>query len=142
MVSEWVLVLFWVHFLVSFFFFERDQRCGAFRNCSSLCAVSIRVNISCSYPQGYETYEKYLCRNDCADSDVLITTLQTNKHRHSIYDDKSTRIFTTTISNLQSADAGKYWCGVSRNGKDLYTELKLETKQVKHANEINVFLSP
>lgn len=88
-----------------------------------------RVNISCSYPQGYETYEKYLCRNDCADSDVLITTSQTIKPRHSIYDDKSTRIFTTTISNLQSTDAGKYWCGVTRNGKDLYTELKLETKQ-------------
>ncbi|XP_032418144.1 polymeric immunoglobulin receptor-like isoform X2 [Xiphophorus hellerii] len=96
-----------------------------------------RVNISCSYPQGYETYEKYLCRNDCADSDVLITTSQAIKPRHSIYDDKSTRIFTTTIANLQSADAGKYWCGVSRNGKDLYTELKLETKQDSCCSTVN-----
>uniref|UniRef100_A0A096LS13 Ig-like domain-containing protein n=1 Tax=Poecilia formosa TaxID=48698 RepID=A0A096LS13_POEFO len=87
------------------------------------------AKVSCSYPEGYESYEKYLCRNDCDYSDVLITTSQTNKPRHSIYDDKRTRTFTTTISNLQSTDAGKYWCGVTRNGKDLYTEVKLETKQ-------------
>uniref|UniRef100_A0A3B3VEZ0 Immunoglobulin V-set domain-containing protein n=1 Tax=Poecilia latipinna TaxID=48699 RepID=A0A3B3VEZ0_9TELE len=122
----------------------RDQRCGAFRNCSSLSLSCVRsaaglirvfgyegtdVKVSCSYPEGYESYQKYLCRNDCDYSDVLITTSQTNKPRHSIYDDKRTRTFTTTISNLQSTDAGKYWCGVTRNGKDLYTEVKLETKQ-------------
>ncbi|XP_027873446.1 polymeric immunoglobulin receptor-like isoform X2 [Xiphophorus couchianus] len=122
-------------------FFTLCSALSCVRSAAGLIRVfgyeGIRVNISCSYPQGYETYEKYLCRNDCADSDVLITTLQTNKHRHSIYDDKSTRIFTTTISNLQSADAGKYWCGVSRNGKDLYTELKLETKQDSCCSTVN-----
>ncbi|XP_043970273.1 polymeric immunoglobulin receptor-like isoform X4 [Gambusia affinis] len=95
------------------------------------------VQISCSYPEGYETYEKYLCRNDCADEDVLITTSQTNKPRHSIHDERTTRIFTTTISNLQSADAGTYWCGVTRNGKDLYTEVKLETKQDGCCSTVN-----
>ncbi|XP_014912501.1 polymeric immunoglobulin receptor-like [Poecilia latipinna] len=95
------------------------------------------VKVSCSYPEGYESYQKYLCRNDCDYSDVLITTSQTNKPRHSIYDDKRTRTFTTTISNLQSTDAGKYWCGVTRNGKDLYTEVKLETKQDRCCDTVN-----
>ena len=87
------------------------------------------VQVSCSYDQGYEDYEKYLCKNDCGDSDVLITTSDRNKTKYSIYDDKRTRIFTTTISDLHSKDAGKYWCGVTRSGKDIYTEVKLETRK-------------
>ncbi|KAM4595287.1 polymeric immunoglobulin receptor-like [Fundulus diaphanus] len=95
------------------------------------------VAVSCSYPEGYQNYEKYLCRNDCDYSDILITTSQKNKTRYSVYDDKSTRIFTTTISNLVATDAGKYWCGVSRNGKDIYTEIKLETIKDSCCNTVN-----
>uniref|UniRef100_UPI0014463A32 polymeric immunoglobulin receptor-like n=1 Tax=Epinephelus lanceolatus TaxID=310571 RepID=UPI0014463A32 len=84
------------------------------------------VNVSCRYGQGYESYEKYLCKNDCGDSDVLITTTEAKKHRYSIYDDKHRQVFIATISDLSRTDAGKYWCGVTRTGKDLYTEVKLE----------------
>uniref|UniRef100_A0A4W6E1U7 Ig-like domain-containing protein n=1 Tax=Lates calcarifer TaxID=8187 RepID=A0A4W6E1U7_LATCA len=35
-------------------------------------------------------------------------------------------VFTTTLSDLSSVDAGKYWCGVTRTGKDTYTEVRLE----------------
>ncbi|CAJ1053135.1 polymeric immunoglobulin receptor-like isoform X3 [Xyrichtys novacula] len=87
------------------------------------------VNISCSYDSGYESFEKYLCRSDCGDSDVLVTTTQARKNRYSISDDKRKRVFTTTISDLRQTDVGKYWCGVSRSGKDLYTEVKLEVGQ-------------
>ncbi|XP_047434653.1 polymeric immunoglobulin receptor-like isoform X1 [Mugil cephalus] len=87
------------------------------------------VKVSCSYGQGYESHEKYLCKNDCGSSDVLITTSQTNKNKYSTYDDKQKRSFTVTISDLQSVDAGKYWCGVTRTGKDIYTEVKLELGQ-------------
>ncbi|XP_028260218.1 CMRF35-like molecule 3 [Parambassis ranga] len=86
------------------------------------------VRVSCSYDQGYKTQEKYLCRNDCGYSDVLITTSQTKKNKYSIYDDKRTRKFTMTISDLQHKDAGKYWCGVTRTGKDIYTEVRVEIK--------------
>ncbi|XP_039860527.1 CMRF35-like molecule 5 [Simochromis diagramma] len=91
--------------------------------------VGREVNVSCSYDEGYESYEKYLCKNDCGDSDVLVTTSESRKNKYRIHDDKTARIFTTTISDLHSTDAGKYWCGVTRNGKDIYTEVELKLTQ-------------
>ncbi|XP_022064167.2 polymeric immunoglobulin receptor-like isoform X2 [Acanthochromis polyacanthus] len=87
------------------------------------------VNVSCHYDEGYQGYEKYLCRNGCGDSDVLIMTGQTKKGRYSIYDDKKARKSTVTISDLRASDSGTYWCGVTRTGKDLYNEVKLEIRQ-------------
>uniref|UniRef100_A0A3Q4IGP5 Immunoglobulin V-set domain-containing protein n=1 Tax=Neolamprologus brichardi TaxID=32507 RepID=A0A3Q4IGP5_NEOBR len=84
--------------------------------------VGSAVKVSCSYDEGYESYDKYLCNNDCGDSDVLITTSESRKNKYRIHDDKTARIFTTTISDLHYTDAGKYWCGVTRTGKDIYTE--------------------
>ncbi|XP_063331515.1 polymeric immunoglobulin receptor-like [Pelmatolapia mariae] len=88
------------------------------------------VKVSCSYDEGYESYEKYLCKNNCgSNDDVLITTSESRKNKYVIHDDKTARIFTTTISDLHSADAGIYWCGVTRTGKDIYTEVKLKLVQ-------------
>ncbi|XP_006790812.2 uncharacterized protein LOC102785298 [Neolamprologus brichardi] len=84
------------------------------------------VNISCSYHPGYESYEKYLCKNSCGRGDVLITTTNPVKYKYMIHDDKIARIFTTTISDLRSMDAGKYWCAVKRLLKDIYTEVELK----------------
>uniref|UniRef100_A0A3P9BG02 Polymeric immunoglobulin receptor-like n=1 Tax=Maylandia zebra TaxID=106582 RepID=A0A3P9BG02_9CICH len=84
------------------------------------------VNISCSYDPGYESYEKYLCKNSCGRGDVLITTTNPVKYKYMIHDDKIARIFTTTISDLRSMDAGKYWCGVKKFLKDVYTEVELK----------------
>ncbi|XP_041790347.1 CMRF35-like molecule 1 isoform X2 [Chelmon rostratus] len=87
------------------------------------------VNVSCPYGVGYESYEKYLCRNDCGYEDVLIMTTEAKKSKYSIHDARQSRVFTTTISDLTGADAGKYWCGVTRNGKDIYTEVRLDVGQ-------------
>ncbi|XP_028260206.1 polymeric immunoglobulin receptor-like isoform X2 [Parambassis ranga] len=84
------------------------------------------VRVSCYYDQGYESYEKYLCRNDCGDSDVLITTSERKKNKYFIFDYKTVRKFTVTISDLQHKDAGKYWCGVTRAGQDIYTEVRVD----------------
>ncbi|XP_029363800.1 CMRF35-like molecule 1 isoform X2 [Echeneis naucrates] len=86
-----------------------------------------QVDVSCSYGEGYESYEKYLCRNNCgSDDDVLIKTTEANKDRFSISDDRNKRVYTTTISSLTSQDAGTYWCGVTRSGKDYYpAEIRL-----------------
>uniref|UniRef100_A0A3Q1J2I1 Ig-like domain-containing protein n=1 Tax=Anabas testudineus TaxID=64144 RepID=A0A3Q1J2I1_ANATE len=87
------------------------------------------AKVSCSYDEGYESYEKYLCKNYCSSDDVLITTTEAHKNRYSISDDTNKQVFTATISNLNQNDAGKYWCGVTRSGKDYYpaeVELKVE----------------
>ncbi|XP_029291135.1 polymeric immunoglobulin receptor-like [Cottoperca gobio] len=84
------------------------------------------AEVSCTYEQGYESYEKYLCKKECSNEDVLITTTQAARYKYSIRDHKQRRVFTVTISDLNLTDAGIYWCGVTRNGKDIYTEVKLE----------------
>uniref|UniRef100_A0A3P8QQZ9 Immunoglobulin V-set domain-containing protein n=1 Tax=Astatotilapia calliptera TaxID=8154 RepID=A0A3P8QQZ9_ASTCA len=119
------------------------QRCGASKTFALKCVTSAvgvihvtgyvgsAVNVSCSYDEGYESYEKYLCNNDCGSGDVLITTSNSSKNKYSIHDDKTARIFTTTISDLHSVDAGKYWCGVTITGKDIYTEIELKLVPVQ-----------
>ncbi|KAL6110395.1 pigr [Pungitius sinensis] len=84
------------------------------------------VQIPCPYQPGYESYEKYLCKEPCGWDEILITTTQSNKNKYSKHDDRRNQVFTATIYNLSSADAGKYWCAVTVYGKDFYTEFKLE----------------
>ncbi|XP_032417720.1 polymeric immunoglobulin receptor-like, partial [Xiphophorus hellerii] len=95
------------------------------------------VNFSCHYDQGYEDSEKYFCKNDCGSSDVLITTLQKNKDKYCITDDIKIRVVTVTISDLQSHDAGKYWCGVTRWFIDTYSEVKLHIKEDRCCDTVN-----
>ncbi|XP_038127720.1 polymeric immunoglobulin receptor-like isoform X3 [Cyprinodon tularosa] len=85
--------------------------------------------IQCSYPLGYEGYEKYLCKNNCGNNDVLISTLQKNTTKYRTYDEKRKRVFIAIISKLHLNDAGKFWCGVTRPGTDIYTEVKLHVTQ-------------
>ncbi|XP_033827099.2 CMRF35-like molecule 8 [Periophthalmus magnuspinnatus] len=86
------------------------------------------AKVSCSYPAGYETYEKYLCTEACTDNDVLVKTTKQTATRYSTSDHQQTRIFTVTISSVQMSDAGNYWCGVSRSGKDIYTSVTVHVK--------------
>ncbi|MEQ2223393.1 hypothetical protein ILYODFUR_036334 [Ilyodon furcidens] len=51
------------------------------------------------------------------------------KGKYHIYDDIRRRVFTVTIADLHFDVAGKYWCGVTKTGKDLYTEAKLDVRQ-------------
>uniref|UniRef100_A0A669CCI8 Polymeric immunoglobulin receptor n=2 Tax=Oreochromis niloticus TaxID=8128 RepID=A0A669CCI8_ORENI len=135
-------------FLVRFLFLQSKAKMGILQNLLFTICITLRcvtsavglihvtgyvgreVNVSCSYDEGYEPYKKYLCKNDCgSNNDVLITTSNPVKNKYRIHDDKTARIFTTTISDLHSVDAGKYWCGVTRFGKDIYTEVKVKLVQ-------------
>ncbi|XP_032418154.1 polymeric immunoglobulin receptor-like isoform X2 [Xiphophorus hellerii] len=95
------------------------------------------VNFSCRYDQGYENSEKYFCKKDCGSSDVLITTKQKNKGKYSMTDDIKIRLVTVTISDLQSHDAGKYKCGVTRWFIDTYSEVKLQIKEDRCCDTVN-----
>uniref|UniRef100_A0A671TGA1 Polymeric immunoglobulin receptor-like n=1 Tax=Sparus aurata TaxID=8175 RepID=A0A671TGA1_SPAAU len=70
------------------------------------------VDVPCPYGGGYESYVKYLCKNDCADKDVVVKTDRAEKSKYSIRDNRTSRVFTATVSQLSRADAGKYWCSV------------------------------
>ncbi|XP_036976992.1 polymeric immunoglobulin receptor-like [Acanthopagrus latus] len=87
------------------------------------------VDVPCPYEEGYDSYVKYLCKNDCAYEDVVVKTEGAWESKYSIRDDKTSRVFTVTISKLSRADAGKYWCVVERSGKDIYSEVRLEVEQ-------------
>ena len=90
------------------------------------------VTILCPYQEGYGSdYQNYLCKGSCGDADVLIESRvggwsgEIKVGRYSIRDDAERRVFPVTISDPQVSDAGQYWCGVSRTGIDLYTEVQL-----------------
>uniref|UniRef100_A0A3B4H4Q9 Immunoglobulin domain-containing protein n=1 Tax=Pundamilia nyererei TaxID=303518 RepID=A0A3B4H4Q9_9CICH len=91
--------------------------------------VGREVNVSCSYDEGYESYEKYLCKNDCGNYDALITSDTKSNGRFTLDDDKVSGTFTVTINNLTQNDSGSYLCGVHRNSElDIFTYVELEVQ--------------
>ena len=81
------------------------------------------VNITCKY-QGSHKQPLYLCRaknvGHCELEELLVTSLSPHQSRYFLNDDKHDGVFTVTITDLRSEDAGIYWCG----------ELAAETKTV------------
>ncbi|XP_027873478.1 polymeric immunoglobulin receptor-like [Xiphophorus couchianus] len=95
------------------------------------------VKVPCLYGRGYEDYEKYLCKHDCkVDDDVLIKS-KGNNNKYSTNDDKRARTFTVTISDLRLDDAGKYWCGVTKDFTDIYKEVKLNIRPDRCCDRVN-----
>ncbi len=45
--------------------------------------------------------------------------------RFSLTDDTTARVFTVSITDLRTEDAGLYWCAVERTLTDVYSEIML-----------------
>ncbi|XP_077054374.1 uncharacterized protein LOC143706387 isoform X2 [Siphateles boraxobius] len=102
------------------------------------------AEIRCPYESGYEEKNKYLCRGECKVSllnnkDIPVESGSPAKDRRfSLSDNRTTRIFTVTITDLRTEDQGQYWCGV-RTGYlklDKFKEINLEIKPVFHMSGV------
>ncbi|NXD85770.1 CLM7 protein, partial [Halcyon senegalensis] len=90
------------------------------------------LSLPCWYSPGYEGYNKYWCQGPRWDScrKVVETAgreVPQKRGRVSIQDNHIFRVVLLTVENLSKADAGSYWCGIERTGRDL---MKLVTVKV------------
>ncbi|KAM6050182.1 uncharacterized protein LJ206_017354 [Theristicus caerulescens] len=86
--------------------------------------VGETLSLRCWYPPGYEDYNKYWCRGASRDScrKVVETAGRDAPRQHgrvSIQDSHIFCVVMLTMEDLSEADAGSYWCGVERMGRDL-----------------------
>ncbi|XP_016367293.1 CMRF35-like molecule 1 [Sinocyclocheilus rhinocerous] len=104
-----------------------------------------RVDIRCSYESGYESNSKYFCKGKCNYRNKIIMVKSgspAKDKRFSLTDNKRTRVFTVSITDLRTEDTGLYWCAVERTLTDVYSEVLLIVKQMKKTttfSTINTF---
>ncbi|XP_052473988.1 CMRF35-like molecule 9 [Carassius gibelio] len=124
---------------------------------SSICTVVVgapvivrgfrgeRVDIRCTYESGYEKHSKYLCKGECnfGSRNIIVRSgSPTEDPRFSLRDDTTARVFTVTITDLRTEDAGQYWCGVERTlNTDVYSEIMLLVKYGNETTEVST-ISP
>ncbi|KFW02038.1 CMRF35-like molecule 3, partial [Eurypyga helias] len=82
------------------------------------------LSLRCWYPRGYESYNKYWCRGASRDScrKVVETAGREVPRQHgrvSIQDSYIFCVVLLTVENLSKEDAGSYWCGVEKTGRDM-----------------------
>uniref|UniRef100_A0A9J7X7N7 Immunoglobulin domain-containing protein n=1 Tax=Cyprinus carpio carpio TaxID=630221 RepID=A0A9J7X7N7_CYPCA len=103
-----------------------------------------RVDIRCRYKSGYESNPKYFCKGKCkfGNKNIVVKSGSPAKdERFSLTDDKRTRVFTITITDLRTEDTGRYWCGVERTLKDVYSEIMLQVTEDKKTTEVSTISS-
>ncbi|NXP62716.1 PIGR protein, partial [Chloropsis cyanopogon] len=97
------------------------------------------VNLTCSYPCKYYSYEKYWCKwnkTGCA----MLPAQQQGLPGPAATCDKSTRTLVLSLGPLAEEDEGWYWCGVKRNGlfgETMAVELRVSAgSSAKHSPEL------
>ncbi|KAL6482372.1 hypothetical protein MHYP_G00104520 [Metynnis hypsauchen] len=89
------------------------------------------VTINCSYPEEPQEKYKFLFKQHDQDFTLIIRTTETQTHRFSISEDRSSSFLSVRISDVRENDGGVYYCGVSVGGQSvsyysLYTETQLQ----------------
>ncbi|NXB48507.1 PIGR protein, partial [Leucopsar rothschildi] len=101
--------------------------------------VGSRVNLTCSYPCKYNSYEKYWCRWNSTGCAVLPAQEQGLPEPGASCDTAS-RTAVLSFEALQEDDEGWYWCGVKRNGilgETMAVELRVSSgSDAKHSPEL------
>ncbi|NXO21147.1 PIGR protein, partial [Cisticola juncidis] len=98
-----------------------------------------RVDLNCSYPCQYYSYEKYWCKWNSTGCAMLPTPGQ-GLPGPSATCDSSSRTVVLSFDPVGEEDAGWYWCGVRRNGafgEAMAVELQVGTGgDAKHSPEL------
>ncbi|XP_072737618.1 CMRF35-like molecule 8 [Ciconia boyciana] len=86
--------------------------------------VGEKLSLRCWYPRGYEGYNKYWCWGASRDSCRKVVETEgrevpRQRGRLSIQDSHVFCVVLLTVEDLSEEDAGSYWCGVERMGRDL-----------------------
>ncbi|XP_014805424.1 PREDICTED: CMRF35-like molecule 3 [Calidris pugnax] len=86
--------------------------------------VGETLSIRCWYPRGYESYNKYWCRGGSRDSCHKVVETKGREvpwqhGRFSVSDNHVFCVVLLTVKNILEVDAGSYWCGIERTGRDL-----------------------
>ncbi|XP_053424391.1 CMRF35-like molecule 9 isoform X3 [Nycticebus coucang] len=82
------------------------------------------VTLQCTYSEELKGRRKYWCREvgilfyRCSSTIYAGKGQETTQGRVSIRDSPQELVFTVTLRDLTLQDAGKYWCGVEKVGRD------------------------
>uniref|UniRef100_A0A8D2BA52 CD300 molecule like family member d n=1 Tax=Sciurus vulgaris TaxID=55149 RepID=A0A8D2BA52_SCIVU len=92
------------------------------------------LTVRCNYTSTWKTHRKYWCGGAYWSSCVILVSTtgseqEVKKDRVSIRDDQEKLTFMVTMVDLRKDDAGTYWCGVERPGRD-------------HGFQVNVKVDP
>ncbi|OXB59397.1 hypothetical protein ASZ78_009697 [Callipepla squamata] len=93
------------------------------------------LSLRCWYARGYEGYNKYWCRGAARAScrKVVETAgieVPVRNGRVSIADNRLFCVVLLTVEELSREDAGSYWCGVERAGRDIMGPVTLTVRAV------------
>ncbi|XP_075759838.1 uncharacterized protein LOC112543595 isoform X2 [Pelodiscus sinensis] len=81
------------------------------------------VSVPCQYQKVYQGNPKYWCRGaEWSTCSKVIETAgleaEVKRGSVSIRDNHTLNTFTVTMENLTLGDAGTYWCGINKSGRD------------------------
>ncbi|RXN33114.1 CMRF35-like molecule 8 [Labeo rohita] len=105
-----------------------------------------RLDIRCPYESGYESHSKYLCKGECyiGNKNIRVESGSPAKDkRFSLTDNRMTRVFTVTITDLRTEDEGQFWCAVETTLPlpDIYLEIILQVKLGNKTTEVSTISS-
>ncbi|XP_046694042.1 CMRF35-like molecule 5 isoform X5 [Silurus meridionalis] len=98
------------------------------------------VKIKCRYEPGYEHFEKHLIRGTMWHpyKDIPVHSGSPAKDtRFSLYDNRATKVFTVTITDLRAEDANTYWCGIEQPGLYQFKEIQLVIMDVPPSSTVS-----
>ncbi|XP_026852984.2 CMRF35-like molecule 3 [Electrophorus electricus] len=82
------------------------------------------ITFKCTHKWAQDN-RKYFCKDPCQRAeDILVDSDKPSNGRYSLMDDGTD--FSVTITRLERADSGKYWCGVDRMFIDRYNDVVLK----------------